>query len=110
MRTALNASKLAIAAFLIPYMFCLNPAMLLIDTSVSEFVVIIITSVIGMFAIAAGMEGYMLTNLNPLFRIILIAAGLMLIYPGTVTDIAGTAITVVVFIIELQMKKKAQPA
>ena len=106
MRTALNASKLAIAAFLIPYMFCLNPAMLLIDTNVNEFIVIIITSVVGMFAIAAGMEGYMLTKLNMLFRIILIAAGLMLIYPGTVTDIIGTAVTVVVFIIELGMRKK----
>ncbi|MBO7709466.1 MAG: TRAP transporter permease [Lachnospiraceae bacterium] len=106
MRTALNASKLAIAAFLIPYMFCLNPAMLLIDTNVNEFIVIIITSVVGMFAIAAGMEGYMLTKLNTLFRIILIAAGLMLIYPGIVTDIIGTAVTVVVFIIELGMRKK----
>ena len=110
MRTALNASKLAIAAFLIPYMFCLNPAMLLIDTNVSEFVIIIITSVIGMFAIAAGMEGYMLTKLNTLFRIILIVAGLMLIYPGTVTDIVGTAITAVVFVIELGMKKKEAAA
>jgi TRAP-type uncharacterized transport system fused permease subunit len=110
MRTALNASKLAIAAFLIPYMFCLNPAMLLIDTTAVEFVVIIITSVIGMYAISAAMEGYMLTSLNPVMRIILLAAGLMLIYPGTVTDIVGTAITVVVFIIEVQMKKKAQPA
>ena len=110
MRTALNASKLAIAAFLIPYMFCLNPAMLLIDTTAAEFVVIIITSVIGMYAISAALEGYMLTNINPVMRVILLAAGLMLIYPGTVTDIVGTAITVVVFILELQLRKKAQPA
>ena len=106
MRTALNASKLAIAAFLIPYMFCLNPAMLLIDTNAGEFVVIIITSVIGMYAIAAGLEGYMLTNLNTAFRVILIAAGLMLIYPGTLTDIVGTAITVAVFVVELGIRRR----
>ena len=106
MRTALNASKLAIAAFLIPYMFCLNPAMLLIDTNAGEFVVIIITSVIGMYAIAAGLEGYMLTNLNTAFRVILIAAGLMLIYPGTLTDIVGTAITVAVFVVELSIRRR----
>ena len=106
MRTALNASKLAIAAFLIPYMFCLNPAMLLIDTNAGEFVVIIITSVIGMYAIAAGLEGYMLTNLNTAFRVILIAAGLMLIYPGTLTDIVGTAITVAVFVVELDIRRR----
>ena len=105
MRTAFNASKLAIAAFLIPYMFCLNPAMLLIDTNPMEFVIIIITSIIGMYAISAALEGFMLTPLNPLFRIILAAAGLMLIYPGTVTDIVGIVITALVFVIEIQKKK-----
>ena len=110
MRTALNASKLAIAAFLIPYMFCLNPAMLLIDTTPVEFVVIIITSVVGMYAISAALEGYMLGLLNPLVRVILLAAGLMLIYPGTVTDIIGTVITACVFILEMRTKKSAQPS
>ena len=110
MRTALNASKLAIAAFLIPYMFCLNPAMLLIDTNVPEFVMIIITSVVGMYAIAAGLEGYMLTKLNPAFRIILVAAGLLLIYPGTVTDIIGIVVVAIVFAIEFGMRKKEKTA
>ena len=110
MRTALNASKLAIGAFLIPYIFCLNPAMLLIDTNVPEFVMIIITSVIGMFAISAAIEGYMTTTLNPVFRIVLAAAGLMLIYPGTVTDIIGIVITVGIFAIQMSQKKSASPA
>ncbi len=105
MRTALNASKLAIAAFLIPYMFCLNPAMLLIDTTPVEFVIIIITSVIGMYAISAGLEGFMFSKLNPVLRLILLAAGLMLIYPGSVTDIVGTVITVCIFILELRHSK-----
>ncbi len=107
MRTALNASKLAIAAFLIPYIFCLNPAMLLIDTNPGEFVMIIITSIVGMYAIAAGLEGYMLTSLNPLLRVVLLAAGLMLIYPGLATDIIGTAITVAVFVYEVTLRKRA---
>ena len=84
--------------------------MLLIDTNVLEFVLIIITSVIGMFAISAAIEGYMVTNLNPVFRIILAAAGLMLIYPGTVTDIIGTVITVAIFVIQMAQKKSAAPA
>ena len=110
MRTALNASKLAIGAFLIPYIFCLNPAMLLIDTNVPEFVLIIITSVIGMFAISAAIEGYMTTHLNPVFRIALAAAGLMLIYPGMVTDIIGIVITVGIFVIQMAQKRSASPA
>ena len=110
MRTALNASKLAIGAFLIPYIFCLNPAMLLIDTNIPEFVLIIITSVIGMYAISAALEGYMTTRLNPLFRALLAVAGLMLSYPGLVTDLIGIAITVVVFVITMAGKKSASPA
>ena len=110
MRTALNASKLAIAAFLIPYMFCLNPAMLLIDTNPAEFVMIIITSVIGMYAISAALEGFMLTKLNPLMRIILAAAGLMLIYPGTVTDIIGIVITALIFAVEIPKRKREKMA
>ena len=110
MRTALNASKLAIGAFLIPYIFCLNPAMLLIDTNIPEFVLIIITSVIGMYAISAALEGYMTTRLNPLFRVLMAVAGLMLIYPGLVTDLIGIAITVVVFVITMAGKKSASPA
>ena len=110
MRTALNASKLAIGAFLIPYIFCLNPAMLLIDTNIPEFVLIIITSVIGMYAISAALEGYMTTRLNPLFRVLMAVAGLMLIYPGLVTDLIGIAITVVIFVITMAGKKSASPA
>ena len=60
-----------------------------------------------MYAIAAGLEGFMLTNLNIPLRIIAVAAGLMLIYPGITTDIIGTLIIVVIFILEIRNKKAA---
>ncbi len=110
MRTAFNASKLAIGAFLIPYIFCLNPAMLLIETNVPEFIMIAITSVIGMYAISAAIEGYMTSVIHPVFRIILAAAGLMLIYPGIVTDIAGIAITALIFVIQMGKRNRAVSA
>ena len=110
MKTALNASKLAIAAFLIPYIFCLNPQMLLIDTTVFGFVMIVITSFIGMFAIAAAIEGYAVRKLNSVFRILLAAAGLALIYPGTLTDIIGIAVVAVIMAIEIISKKRAAAA
>ena len=111
MKTAFNASKLAIAAFLIPYIFCLNPQMLLIDTTVMGFIMIVITSFIGMFAIAAAIEGYMFISLNPVFRILLAAAGLALIYPGTLTDVIGVAVVVVIgVIVWLQSKKQKASA
>ena len=94
MKTGVNATRLAIAAFLIPYIFAMNPAMLLIDTTVGSFILIIITSFFGMIAIAAALEGYFMEHLNPLVRIVLAAAGLMMMYPGTVTDIAGVVAVV----------------
>ena len=63
-----------------------------------------------MFAISAAIEGYMTSTLNPVFRIILAVAGLMLIYPGTVTDIIGIVITVGIFAIQMSQKKSASPA
>ncbi len=89
LKTALNASKLAIAAFVVPYIFTLNPAMLFIDTDVLGVVMITLTSLGGMFAISAGMTGYMFTKMNLAQHILIFPFGLMLMYPGTATDIVG---------------------
>ena len=92
MKTGINATKLAIAAFIVPYIFALSPAMLLIDTTVWEVVQIVATSIIGMFGVSMGLEGYCMKKLNIVFRIASILAGLLLIYPGTITDIIGIVI------------------
>ncbi|MBR4691728.1 MAG: TRAP transporter permease [Oscillospiraceae bacterium] len=89
MKTALNATRLAIAAFIIPYIFALNPVMLLIDASFLEVAVIVVTSIIGMFGVAAGLEGYLKGNLFWPLRLVSVAAGLLLIIPGILTDVIG---------------------
>lgn len=91
-KTGINASKLAIAAFLIPYMFVINPQLLLIDTSGLEIIRIAITSLIGMFGIGIAMEGYIMGRINMLFRAIFLAGGLCLIDPGLYTDLIGIAV------------------
>jgi TRAP transporter 4TM/12TM fusion protein len=88
-KTAFNASKLAIAAFLIPYMFVLNPQLLLINTTGLEIIQITITSLIGMLGIGIAMEGYILGKVNMLLRAVFLAGGLALIDPGLYTDILG---------------------
>ena len=100
MRTAFTASRLAIAAFICPYIFCLNPVMLLEFEGMSggmaalTLVQVIITSLIGLFGVAAGLNGHLFKEINPIFRIIFIAAGLALMVPGTLTDIVGIGILV----------------
>ena len=107
MKTGVQATKLAIAAFLIPYMFSLNPEMLLIDTTPLSFIIIIITSVLGMYGIAAALEGYMMREIAMPFRIVLAAAGLLMIYPGLVTDVVGVVLIALVFLLEFRGKKSA---
>ena len=107
MKTAVTATKLAIGAFIVPYIFALNPALLLIDTSLIEVIVIAITSLIGMFAVAASLEGYLIHNMKWYQRIISIIGGLLLIYPGFVTDIIGVALVLIVFLLQFVTKKKA---
>lgn len=107
MKTAINASKLAIAAFIVPYIFALNPAMLFINTTAMGVIVIVITSIIGLFGVAAGLEGYMFTHMPMWQRLLSIGGGLMLIDPGHLTDMVGVAIVGAVMLLQFVGKKKA---
>lgn len=89
MKTAFNATQLAIGAFIVPYIFGLNNSLLLIDASPVEVILIIITSLLGIFGVASALRGYALRETNPLERILMAIGGLMLIYPGILTDVVG---------------------
>ena len=89
MKTALNATKLAIAAFIIPYILAYNPAMVLVDTTLGEVLLIAVTSLIGMFGIGMALEGYFRGRLIAPLRILAGAGGFCLIYPGIATDLIG---------------------
>ena len=106
MRTAIAATKMAVAAFLIPYIFCFSPAMLLIDTTVSSVIIIYATALIGIMAVAAALEGYLFTDMKIWERIIMIVGGIMLISPGTITDAAGVAVIAVALILQFISKKR----
>ncbi len=108
MKTAFTASRLAIAAFIVPYMFCFNPAMLMIDTTPVEVVGIIITSILGIFGLAAGLEGYCFADMNPVIRIVLVIGGLLLIYPGMVTDLSGLCLVLGAIIYQYIIGKKVK--
>jgi TRAP transporter 4TM/12TM fusion protein len=88
-RTAVESTKLAIGAIIIPYVFCYNPAMLLINTTPLQVAQNLITSCCGMFGVGGAIIGYCLAPMHPLERLLFATAGLMLIDPGTITDVAG---------------------
>ncbi|MBQ9986296.1 MAG: TRAP transporter permease [Oscillospiraceae bacterium] len=106
MKTAFTATKLAIGAFIVPYVFALNPAMLFIDTSAVEVVIICATSLIGIFAVSASLEGYFMTKMPWYQRVMSLIGGLLLIYPGEVTDIIGVCIVAIVVVMQLIARKR----
>ncbi len=111
MKTAFTSTKLAIGAFIVPYIFALNPAMLFVDTTVPEVILIIVTSVIGMFAISAALEGYIMGHMSWYLRIMSAAGGLLLIYPGLVTDLIGIAIVGAMLVLHIiANKNRTKPA
>ncbi|MBO5210424.1 MAG: TRAP transporter fused permease subunit [Clostridia bacterium] len=105
MKTAFTATKLAIGAFIVPYVFALNPAMLFVNTVWYEVVLICITAIIGMFGVSAALEGYLLTNMKWYERIISAVGGLLLIYPGIITDSIGLGFIAIVMLIQIISKK-----
>ena len=107
MKTALTATKLAIGAFIVPYVFALNPAMLFVDTNAFEVITICITSFIGICAISAALEGFLLRHMNWPQRVMSAVGGLLLIYPGLVTDTIGLGLVAVVVILQMIARKKA---
>lgn len=106
LRTGVNAAKLAIAAFIIPYMFVLSPVILMIDATIPGLISTTVTAIIGMIALSSALIGYLADNCRIYERILLIVGGLLLIDPGMVTDLTGIAIFAVVLFFQLGRKKK----
>ncbi len=104
-KTGVNSAKLAIAAFIIPYVFVLSPELLMIDTTWYELVWVILTSGLGMIAIGAAIIGYWMRKMHWLERIVNIISGLLLIYPERISDITGLIIFVAMFTLQFIWKR-----
>ncbi len=105
-RVGFTAMKLGIAAFIAPYMFIFNPAMLLIG-SLTDVIIVTATALLGTFALACGMQGWLLGRIVGLpIRILLIAGAIMLIKPGVYTDIAGACLLVITYFLSRFFSKK----
>ena len=104
-RTGLNASKLAIAAFIIPYMFVLQPQLLMIDITWQGIIWIIFTALTGMIAIGAGLIGFWYRKLHWIERILSVASGLMLMYPEGYSDMIGLGLFIVLIAVQFVFKR-----
>ena len=110
LQTGIQATKLAITAFIVPYIFAYSPNMLLIiegyEPTILQIISIVITSLIGIYAISSGMEGYMHHH-EPIWqRILLIGAGLCMIVPEVISDIVGLVIIAFVIFMQYVVERK----
>ena len=110
MKTGVNATKLAIAAFIVPYIFALSPSLILMDQGVLTAIQGIITSMVGMFGVSMGLEGFFKGKIAWPLRILVIAGGLLLIYPGLVTDIIGVVVVGGIIVYQWLTSKRHTPA
>ncbi len=112
MKTGVTATRLAIAAFIIPFIFAYSPSILFIGEGLVwyDVALIIITSIIGMYAVASGLSGYFFKNMSIIERILCIGGGLCMIIPGSLTDVIGLAVVALVVVFQLLTRKKAVKA
>ena len=110
MKTGINATKLAIGAFIVPYIFCLNPAMLLIDVTALGIIQIVITSLVGIFGVAAAMNGFLFKKLEWPCRVLICIGGLLMMDPTAITDVIGIVLFAAVFAWQYFGAKKERAA
>ena len=90
MKTGFNATKLAIAAFIVPYIFAFSPQMIFVDvTGAFQVVQICISALLGIFGVAAALNGFLYRPIPVLLRLAMAVGGLGMMIPGTASDIAG---------------------
>lgn len=106
LKTGVNASKLAIAAFLIPYIFVASPVLLMIDATPGALIWATGTALVGMIGLSGAMIGYLIAPIHPIMRILFFVGGLMMVDPGSITDLAGAAILIVCMVLQYYKKKK----
>lgn len=107
-KTGVNSAKLAIAAFIIPYMFVLSPELLMIDTVWYHLIWIVFTAIAGMMAIGSGIIGFWQRKLHWLERILGIVGGLMLIYPEGMSDVIGMVLFLILVALQFFVKGKGK--
>lgn len=108
LRTGINASKLAIAAFLIPYIFVYSPELLMINATAGSLAMALTTALIGMVALSASMIGYFISDVNWFERMGLFVGGLMMIDPSLATDAVGIVLLGALSAFQFYKRKKAR--
>ena len=106
MKTGVTAFKLALAGFIVPYIYVYNPILLFIDVEAAQMVQAICTALIGVFLLAMSTIGYFKAYMPWYLRILAFIGALGLLTPGTITDLCGLAVLVLIYVVQTMKAKK----
>ncbi|PYE40302.1 TRAP transporter permease [Psychrobacter fozii] len=122
MKTGFLSLKLALAGFIVPFMFIYNPTMLMIDPTglavtakdfplppIVDIITVVVTSITGVIALSAALEGYFRGGMNTLTRVILVVGALLLIYPEIITGVAGAVIVLGIAVFNIKTSEAPTP-
>lgn len=109
MKTGWQSVRLALAGFIVPFMFVYNPQLLLEQVTWITGIQVVITACIGVVLIAAAVEGYLYGKMNVVLRVIAGIGAYLLIDSGLVTDIAGIACLVIIILAQKLIFNKPTP-
>ena len=104
--TGVNASKLAIAAFIIPYVFVMSPELLMINATAGGLLMAVVTAILGMVGVSSSLIGYLADKSTMLERVMQFVSGILMIIPGTLTDIPGFILFLIVVFLQIRRKKQ----
>ena len=104
--TGVNASKLAIAAFIIPYVFVMSPELLMINATAGGLLMAVVTAILGMVGVSSSLIGYLADKSTMLERVMQFVSGILMIIPGTLTDIPGFILFLIVVFLQTRRRKQ----
>ena len=104
-KTGLIAVRLALTGFIVPLFFLANPALLAGSSSATATILAVLTAAAGTVMLSGGLEGWFMIKQHWVERFLFVAAALLLLYPGTVTDIIGLCASAVLIAVQLGRKK-----
>ncbi|MBR3689611.1 MAG: TRAP transporter permease [Eggerthellaceae bacterium] len=109
MKTGVNAAKLAIAAFIVPYILAFNPIMVLEGSFTwLNIAQVVATSLVGLFGVATALNGNLFCKVNPVFRVLFAAGGICMMDPGLMTDLIGIGIIAALTLFQYILSKKGK--
>ena len=110
LNVAVTSCKMSVVLFVLPFMFIYQPVLILQEVQAVTLISALVTSVVGVIAISAGSQRYLLRNASVLECLMLLVGGFCMLYPESISDVVGIVLFVAVVLIQLKKRKSARAA